>query len=126
MAAFALFADELHTPSTLAPISDDGHTRVYQIEMKNGERQIHSDLSAPTPYWGYDGQYPGPTIDVPLDREVVVRFLNSLNPPPNPSDPRTQWPFAIAPDSSPGGMYFVPQLPQTIVHLHGSPTSARV
>jgi spore coat protein A len=120
------FKDELYIPSILTPISDDGHTRVYRITMRNGKRLLHSELPAQTPFWGYDGQYPGPTIDVPRDRNVVVTFINALDLPTNPADPRTQWPFAIPPDVTTGGvppnLVFVPEKPWTVVHLHGSPT----
>jgi spore coat protein A len=116
------FKDELQRPVLLAPISDDGRTRVYRVTMRNGKRRLHSQLPADTPYWGYEGQYPGPSIEVPRDREVVVTFINNLEPPPDPHNPRTQWPFAIAPDEPDGMPYFVPESPWTIVHLHGSPT----
>src|SRR6478752_4792465 len=116
------FKDELTTPAILAPVSDDGRTRLYRVTMRNGNRRLHSQLPADTPFWGYEGQYPGPTIEVPRDREVAVTFVNDLEPPPDPCNPRTQWPFAI-PEDQPGGMpYFVPPSPWTVVHLHGSPT----
>jgi spore coat protein A len=122
MPALDSFKDELQRPSVLAPISDDGLTRVYRVTMRNGRRRLHSQLPAETPYWGYEGQYPGPMIDVPRDRHVVVTFTNDLEPPLDPHNPRTQWPFAIAPDDQSGGMpYFVPPSPWTVVHLHGSP-----
>jgi hypothetical protein len=67
---------------------------------------VHCDLAADTPFWGYEGQYPGPTIEVPRDLEVVVTFINRLVPPSDPMDPRTQWPFAIARDVA-GGMPYL-------------------
>lgn len=121
------FKDKLYLPSTLKPISDDGHTRVYRVEMTNGKRRLHSELPTDTPFWGYNGEYPGPTIDVPRDREVMVEFVNRLDAPTNPADPRTQWPFSIPPDATAGGVphpVFVPREPWTVVHLHGSPTRA--
>lgn len=117
------YKDKLHIPPTLRPVSDDGSTRVYRIRMQNGKRKLHSDLPAETPFWGYDGHYPGPTIDVPREMNVVVEFANSLDGPVVESNPRTQWPFAIPPDLAMGGVpYFVPPKPWTVVHLHGSPT----
>jgi spore coat protein A, manganese oxidase len=119
----APYKDKLPIPPTLLPASDDGSTRVYRIRMQNGKRKLHSDLPIETPFWGYDGQYPGPTIDVPRERKVVVEFINSLDKPADESNPRTQWPFAIPPDLTMGGVpYFVPPKPWTVVHLHGSPT----
>jgi FtsP/CotA-like multicopper oxidase with cupredoxin domain len=125
--ALEAYKDELPIPPALVPESDDGHTRVYHITMRNGERQMHSQLPAKTPFWGYEGQYPGPTIDVPRDREVVVKFTNSLNPPSDPLDLRSQWPFFIPKDVTEGGVphpVFVPKAPWTVIHLHGSPTRA--
>jgi len=116
------FADELKLPPVLAPVSDDGRSVLYRVTMKNGMKRLHSQLPADTPFWGYEGLYPGPTIDVPRDREVAVTFLNDLAPPPDPDNPRTQWPFAIDPDQDDGMPYFVPPSPWTVVHLHGSPT----
>jgi o-aminophenol oxidase len=116
------FLDDLPIPSIVAPRSDDGTTRTYEVAMRNGARKVHSQLPASTPFWGYEGMYPGPTIEVPRDRNVVVTFRNCLDPPSDPANPRTQWPFGILPDD-PGGMpYFVPPSPWTVVHLHGSPT----
>jgi len=117
------YKDKLHIPPTLRPVSDDGSTRVYRIRMQNGKRKLHSDLPVETPFWGYEGQYPGPTIDVPREMKVVVEFANALDGPSDESNPRTQWPFAIPPDLAVGGVpYYVPPKPWTVVHLHGSPT----
>src|SRR5438105_13501537 len=96
------FTDAFQNPALLAPVSDDGRTGLYRVTMRNGQRRLHGQLPADTPYWGYEGRYPGPTIEVPRDREVVVTFTNDLEPPPEPQNARTQWPFAIAPDESPG------------------------
>jgi spore coat protein A len=117
------YKDELHIPPTQTPTSDDGATQIYRIRMLGGKRKLHSDLPSETPFWGYEGQYPGPTIDVPRDRNVIVEFVNSLDPPSDPANSRTQWPFAIPPDVTAGGVpYFVPPKPFTVVHLHGSAT----
>jgi spore coat protein A len=121
MPELGLFQDELRQPRLLRPDGDDGRTRFYRMTLRNGKQKLHAQLPE-TPFWGYEGQYPGPTIEAPRDREVTVTFVNDLEPPPDPTNPRTQWPFAIDPDQ-PGGMpYFVPPSPWTVVHLHGSPS----
>jgi spore coat protein A len=99
-----------------------GGTRYYRIEMRAGKRKVHAQLPAETPFWGYEGLYPGPSIETPIDSKVVVEFVNAL-PAPNPGDdPRTQWPFFIPADVAGGHMHvFVPKKPWAVVHLHGSP-----
>src|SRR5438874_314232 len=95
------YQDELPIPPVLAPraVDPDG-TRYYRVEMRRGERQVHARLTAKTPYWGYEGLFPGPTIEVPKTSRVVVEFVNAL-PRVNPdADPHDQWPFFIPPDDS--------------------------
>nr|WP_218927143.1 multicopper oxidase [Halosimplex pelagicum] len=45
--------------------------------MREVEQQIHPDLP-PTTVWGYDGQYPGPTIEAQQGEPVSVRWENKL------------------------------------------------
>jgi spore coat protein A len=47
------------------------------MEMREVEQQIHSDLP-PTTVWGYNGQYPGPTIEARQSDPVYVRWINKL------------------------------------------------
>jgi spore coat protein A len=73
------FCDPLPIPSVAQPLSIDGDgIRYYRLAMRNGERKVHRDLPGLTPYWGYEGAYPGPTIEVPVDCKVVVEFVNAL------------------------------------------------
>jgi len=101
-------------------IDPDG-TRNYTLTLRRGARKIHQELPAETPFWGYEGLYPGPTIETPRQSKVVVTFVNALPAPASGADPRTQWPFFIPPDLGTGMHYFVPERPWTVVHLHGSP-----
>ncbi len=49
----------------------------YQLELKAGTHQFHRDY-LPTYIWGFNGQYPGPTILNAYGVPSLVRFKNSL------------------------------------------------
>nr|WP_254544952.1 multicopper oxidase [Halomarina sp. BND7] len=49
----------------------------YEVEMREATQKIHRDLP-PTTVWGYDGQYPGPTIEAQQGEPVYVRWKNEL------------------------------------------------
>lgn len=49
----------------------------YQLEAKAGTHQFHSDF-LPSYIWGFNGQYPGPTILNAYGIPTLVRFKNSL------------------------------------------------
>jgi spore coat protein A, manganese oxidase len=111
------FFDPLPVPPVVQPvfIAEDG-TRHYRLVMRNGERKVHGQLPGRATFWGYEGMYPGPTIEVPVESPVVVEFVNDLRTAED-----SHWPFAI-PASDDGMMApAVPPAPWTVVHLHGSP-----
>jgi spore coat protein A len=72
----APFLDPLPLPPER--VGPDG-TRYYHVVMRNGRRKIHKDLD-PTPFWGYEGLYPDPSIETPADCQVVVE-----RPEPSPA-----------------------------------------
>jgi FtsP/CotA-like multicopper oxidase with cupredoxin domain len=49
----------------------------YQLELKAGTHQFHRDY-LPSYIWGFNGQYPGPTILNAYGIPSLVRFKNSL------------------------------------------------
>lgn len=111
---------DLPIPPVLPPrVTDPDGTQHYRVTMRRGERVVHP-LVPPTPYWGYEGLFPGPTIEVPKTSRVVVEFVNDLPPVTTPAEPWRQWPFAVP--SAAGA--FVPPHPWTVAHLHGSPSPA--
>src|SRR5688572_8618245 len=78
-------------PPVLVPVPDsvrlpdkypwptfDEETVYYDVTMHEGHAQILPGLT--TAIWGYDGLYPGPTIEAELDKRIVVRFRNRLGP----------------------------------------------
>jgi bilirubin oxidase len=68
----------------------------FQVDMRGFLGQQYPNLP-PTPMWGYDGGFPGPTFNITQGRESFVRFVNH--------DDRV----------TTTGVH-----PNTSVHLHGS------
>jgi spore coat protein A, manganese oxidase len=60
----------------LAPIRQEAMQDVYQITMR--QRSVEILPGRRTPIWGYEGEFPGPTIVAQRGREVRVRHVNEL------------------------------------------------
>lgn len=73
------FRVPLPIPPILQPTRTDNTTDYYEITQKEGQVEILPGL--PTPIWGYNGIFPGPTIAVRSGRQVVVRHRNELPVP---------------------------------------------
>ncbi len=75
--ALEKYVDPLPKPPVLQPAGVlDGGT-FYQVSISQFAQKLHRDLP-PTPVWGYDGIYPGPTIEVRLDELVRIEWVNAL------------------------------------------------
>jgi spore coat protein A len=72
----AAFQVPLPIPPTLAPTSSNATTDFYTITMEVGQKEILPGIL--TTIWGYNGQYPGPTIRAQRGRKTVVRQVNHL------------------------------------------------
>ena len=72
----AKFQVPLPRPPVVQPVSRDATTDYYEITMKEGRQQILPGLT--TTIWGYNGVYPGPTIEATRGRRVVAKFTNTL------------------------------------------------
>ncbi|MFC6719069.1 multicopper oxidase family protein [Natrialbaceae archaeon GCM10025810] len=71
------WVDEVPRPGVAEPTgTKDGHP-YYEIQMREVEQKLHSDLPATT-VWGYDGQFPGPTIEAERGEPIYVRWQNDL------------------------------------------------
>jgi spore coat protein A len=75
----AAFTVALPVPATLRPVSTDGGVDRYEIRQTEGRQRILPDLD--TPIWGYNGTFPGPTIEARKGRQVVVTHHNELTVP---------------------------------------------
>ena len=73
------FAIPLPMPPVLKPTRQDTATDYYEIAQRPGKVEILPGLE--TEIWGYNGIFPGPTIQARSGRRVVVRHRNELPVP---------------------------------------------
>ena len=104
------YIDPLPIPGRLNPQGRHGNALQYRVRMLEFKRKLHSQLP-PTTLWGYEGQYPGPTIEALRGRPIVVQWENHLP---------AHHIFAIDPHVH-GAMPPSPEV-RTVPHLHGSRT----
>jgi spore coat protein A, manganese oxidase len=106
------FVDELPIPARLIPEQTHSGSAVYRLRMREGMHSMHSSMP-PTRIWGYEGQYPGPTIEAFRGERVEVIWENQL--PANHL-------FKVDPHIH-GAMPPAPEV-RTVPHLHGARTSS--
>jgi len=77
------FEVPLSVPPVLKPVRTDSRARAttdyYEITHKEGKAEILPGLT--TTLWGYDGIFPGPTMESRSGRKIVVRYHNELPVP---------------------------------------------
>jgi len=73
------FTAALTVPPVLKPVRTDGDADYYEITQKPGKAQILPGYT--TDIWGYEGRFPGPTIESRSGRKTVVRHTNQLPVP---------------------------------------------
>ena len=73
------FGVPLPVPPVLRPVRSDADTDYYEISQRVGTASILPDV--PTQVWGYNGIFPGPTIESRSGRRTVVRHANELPVP---------------------------------------------
>jgi spore coat protein A, manganese oxidase len=80
------FRIPLIVPPVLKPVRTGSWARgaraptdYYEITHKEGKAEILPGLT--TALWGYDGIFPGPTIESRSGRKIVVRYYNELPVP---------------------------------------------
>ena len=73
------FTVPLPIPPVAKPVHAHGGTDHYEIIQKVGRQEILPGLE--TEVRGYDGVFPGPTIEATRDRPVVIRQTNELPVP---------------------------------------------
>jgi spore coat protein A, manganese oxidase len=98
------FVDQLPIMPTLRPDPNG----VTHIRMLPALQKVHRDLPA-TPIWGYNGAWPGPTIEVRSGVPVKIKYHNDALPTthPLPVDPTIH-----------GAEADKPQV-RNVVHAHG-------
>ncbi|WP_045508081.1 outer spore coat copper-dependent laccase CotA [Bacillus amyloliquefaciens] len=110
--ALEKFADELPIIETLKPQKTSNGSTYYEVTMKECFHKLHRDLP-PTRLWGYNGLFPGPTIDVNQDENVYIKWMNDL-------PDKHFLPVDHTIHHSEGG-HQEPDV-KTVVHLHGGAT----
>jgi len=103
------YIDPLPILPKLTPVKKRGRTH-YRVRLLEFKSKLHSQLPA-TRLWGYEGRYPGPTIEARTGETVSVRWENRL-PKDHlfPIDPRLH-----------GAMSPAPAV-RSVTHLHGART----
>jgi len=72
------YVDALPRPAVATPVSGaSGAAASYEVAIQQIQQKLHRDLPQTT-LWGYDGSYPGPTIEAAKDQPVSVHWLNDL------------------------------------------------
>jgi spore coat protein A len=77
--AIAQFRSPLPIPPVARPLRCDAATDYYEIGQREALVEIIPGVR--TRIWGYDGIFPGPTIEVRRGRAAVVTHTNGLNVP---------------------------------------------
>ncbi|SIR67151.1 spore coat protein A [Haladaptatus litoreus] len=99
--------DEVPRPGVLKAEKKKNGKPLYEVEMCEVEQQLHSELP-PTTVWGYEGQYPGPTIEAKQGKDVYVKWKNNL-----PKE------HLLPVDTTLHGAAGTPEV-RTVTHLHGA------
>jgi spore coat protein A len=73
------FQIPLPIPAVLAPVARDTDADRYEIVQRQTTAEILPGLR--TPIWGYQGTFPGPTIESRSGRTAIVRHRNELPVP---------------------------------------------
>jgi spore coat protein A len=84
----------------------------YRIAMREALQKVHRDLPA-TRMWGFDGSFPGPTIETGSGAAMIVEWANEL----------PQRHFLPIDRTLHGAEPSLPEV-RSVVHLHGGRTPA--
>jgi spore coat protein A len=103
------WVDEVPRPGTAEPTGTKNGQPFYEVKMRETEQKLHRDLPATT-IWGYNGQFPGPTIEARQGEPIYVRWKNKL-PDTHLLPEDTTIHSDIIPYDSTGV--------RTVTHLHG-------
>ncbi|MFO1446048.1 multicopper oxidase domain-containing protein [Bacillus sp. Bva_UNVM-123] len=102
------FKDELPIPPILKPRRKDQFSTYYEVNMTQFKHSFHSELDDTT-VWGFEGGYPGPTIDVESGEKVFIKWNNNL-----PDKHLFPIDYTVH-----GAHKDVPDV-RTVVHVHGA------
>ena len=110
-ATIPMFVDPLPIPAVLNPVGNSKNAAAYEVTMTEFQQQVLPAGFPATTVWGYEGSFPGPTIEARRNKPVAVKWINEL---PNnhllPIDTTLH-----------GSEPWQPEV-RTVVHLHGAHT----
>jgi FtsP/CotA-like multicopper oxidase with cupredoxin domain len=123
------FVDPLRIPAVIRPRERD-----LEVRMGRTNVRLHSQLP-PTAVWAFNGQFPGPTIDVGSGQQLRVEWFNDIDglmplvavqapAPANPTNSPGYRDASGAPLPNHTIIDGVAELPPwTVTHLHGAPNN---
>jgi spore coat protein A len=100
------YVDPLSIPRVIRPAGNPNE--IFQIEMVQLQQKVHRDLP-PTTVWGYNGSWPGPTIEAESGQALNINWISKL--------PATHL-FPI--DHSIHGAESTLPLVRNVAHVHGA------
>jgi spore coat protein A len=118
------FLDPLRIPRVLRPDARDQHHELH-VEQVSASQRLHSQLP-PTPLWTYQGEFPGPTIEVRRGQRLRITWSNRIDTPfplidgTNPQDAQDANVPGIDPTLVDKKVADLP--PWLVTHLHGART----
>ena len=71
----ARYVDPLPIPPVIRPTGNTNE--VIEIEIRQFQRKVHRDLP-PTTLWGYNGSWPGPTIEAQSGHALNINWVSKL------------------------------------------------
>jgi spore coat protein A len=102
----APYVDPLPIPRVIR--ARDNPTEILELEMIQFQQKVHRDLPATT-VWGYNGSWPGPTIEAQSGQSLNIRWISKL--------PTTH---LLPIDHSIHGAEATLPLVRNVAHLHGA------
>jgi spore coat protein A, manganese oxidase len=69
------YVDSLPIPPVVRPSGHSGE--IVEIQMQQFQQKVHRDLP-PTMVWGYNGSWPGPTIEAQSGQALNVNWVSKL------------------------------------------------
>eukprot|EP00045_Choanoeca_perplexa_P015130 m.183851 g.183851 ORF g.183851 m.183851 type:complete len:960 (+) comp16898_c0_seq2:164-3043(+) len=110
------FVDELPIPVLAEPYEGRaGAEAKYVITMEEVKVKLHRDLPETT-VWGYNGMFPGPTIEAWKKKPVEVTFVNNLR---DLETGMLRTDHYLTVPTCLHGPNFMGTTPYTVPHLHG-------
>jgi spore coat protein A len=72
------FVDPLPIPATLKPTGNSKNAASYKVTMSEFQQQVLPAGFPATTVWGFEGSFPGPTIEARKNKPVAVKWINEL------------------------------------------------